>query len=70
MNGCTVCDGLGRLLAFGAVPVVVPCPECAGLNITPASAEDATLLAVEVFPGRWLVTSDEHEYDVSRVRVS
>ncbi len=41
-NGCPVCAGLGRVLAFGARvdPVAVPCPECAGLAITPASAED------------------------------
>ena len=41
-NGCPVCAGLGRVLAFGACsdPVPVACPECAGLAITPASAED------------------------------
>ncbi len=41
-NGCPVCGGLGRVLAFGACsdPVPVTCPECAGLAITPASAED------------------------------
>ncbi len=42
-NGCPVCAGLGRVLAFGACrdPIAVPCPECAGLSITPASAEDS-----------------------------
>lgn len=41
-NGCPVCAGLGRVLAFGVSrdPIVVPCPECAGMSITPASAED------------------------------
>jgi hypothetical protein len=41
-NRCPVCAGLGRVLAFGACadPIVVPCPECAGLSITPASADD------------------------------
>ena len=41
-NGCPVCGGVGRILAFGACrdPIPVPCPECAGLSITPASAED------------------------------
>lgn len=41
-NGCSICAGLGRVLAFGACrdPIPVPCPECAGLSITPASAED------------------------------
>jgi hypothetical protein len=41
-NGCPVCAGLGRVLAFGACsdPVPVACPECAGLAVTPASAED------------------------------
>lgn len=41
-NGCPVCFGIGRLLAFGLgiSPVPVPCPECAGLAITPASADD------------------------------
>lgn len=41
-NGCPVCLGLGRLVALGAStrPFVVLCPECAGLAITPASAED------------------------------
>jgi hypothetical protein len=41
-NGCPICAGLGRVLAFGACrdPIPVPCPECAGLAITPASAED------------------------------
>lgn len=30
------------MLAFGACrdPIPVPCPECAGLSITPASADD------------------------------
>lgn len=42
-NGCPVCAGLGRVLAFGVThePIGVPCPECAGLAITPASADDA-----------------------------
>ncbi|HYZ90928.1 MAG TPA: hypothetical protein VFA34_00875 [Actinomycetota bacterium] len=41
-NGCPVCGGLGRVLAIGASrdPITVTCPECAGLAITPASAED------------------------------
>ncbi|HVE93136.1 MAG TPA: hypothetical protein VNE62_12685 [Actinomycetota bacterium] len=41
-NGCRVCSGLGRILAFGLGegPVCLPCPECAGLAITPASADD------------------------------
>lgn len=41
-NGCPVCAGLGRILAIGLTdaPVPVPCPECAGLAITPASADD------------------------------
>lgn len=41
-NGCPVCGGLGRVLAFGFVgdPVPIRCPECAGLAITPACADD------------------------------
>ena len=41
-NGCPVCLGLGRIVAYGAAmqPLSVPCPECAGLATTPASAED------------------------------
>lgn len=41
-NGCPVCAGLGRVLAFGACryPISLPCPECAGLSITPASADE------------------------------
>jgi hypothetical protein len=41
-NGCPICAGIGHVLAFGACsePLSVPCPECAGLSITPASAED------------------------------
>jgi hypothetical protein len=41
-NGCGVCGGIGRVLAFGrsVEPIAVPCPECAGLSITPASADD------------------------------
>jgi hypothetical protein len=41
-NRCPICAGIGRVLAFGACvePLSVPCPECAGLSITPASAED------------------------------
>ena len=41
-NGCPVCGGIGRVLAFGACrdPIPVTCPECAGLAITPASADD------------------------------
>jgi len=41
-NGCPVCGGIGRVLAFGTCrdPNPVTCPECAGLQITPASAED------------------------------
>lgn len=41
-NGCPVCGGLGRVLAFGVCrePTPVTCPECAGLAVTPASADD------------------------------
>ena len=41
-NNCPICAGLGRVLAIGACrdPIPVPCPECAGLSITPASADD------------------------------
>ena len=41
-NGCPVCGGVGRVLAFGVCrdPIPVTCPECAGLQITPASADD------------------------------
>jgi hypothetical protein len=41
-NRCPVCAGLGRVLAFGVCldPIAVGCPECAGLAITPASADD------------------------------
>jgi len=41
-NGCPVCIGLGRLVALGGSmqPVSLPCPECAGMAITPASADD------------------------------
>lgn len=44
-NRCPVCAGLGRVLAFGVTndPIAVPCPECAGLAITPASADDTVL---------------------------
>lgn len=60
-NGCPVCAGAGRVLAFGACrdPIPVTCPECAGLQITPASAEDVTVrsyLASEITAlllGRW-----------------
>ncbi len=39
-NGCPVCYGVGRLLVFaGFGPLTVVCPECAGLEITPASAD-------------------------------
>lgn len=39
-NGCPVCYGIGRLLVFaGFGPLTVVCPECAGLEITPASAD-------------------------------
>lgn len=39
---CPICAGVGRVLAFGACrdPIAVPCPECAGLAIVPASADD------------------------------
>lgn len=42
MNGCPVCGGWGRVLAFGLgyEPAAVPCPECAGLAITPGSADE------------------------------
>jgi hypothetical protein len=45
-NGCPVCGGIGRVLAIGRCrdPIPVPCPECAGLSITPASAEDDMLM--------------------------
>lgn len=41
-NRCPVCAGMGKVLAFGVSqdPMAVICPECAGLAITPASAED------------------------------
>jgi hypothetical protein len=41
-NRCPICAGFGRVLALGACrePIPVPCPECAGLEITPASADD------------------------------
>lgn len=41
-NHCPICAGFGRVLALGACrePIPVPCPECAGLSITPASADD------------------------------
>lgn len=41
-NRCPICAGIGRVLAFGACrdPIAVACPECAGLSITPASADD------------------------------
>lgn len=41
-NRCPVCIGTGRIVAFAAFgdPVPVVCPECAGLHITPASADD------------------------------
>jgi hypothetical protein len=41
-NGCPVCCGLGRVLAFGLTgyPVCFCCPECAGLSVPPASADD------------------------------
>lgn len=41
-NGCPICAGIGRVLAIGASrdPITVTCPECAGLQITPASADD------------------------------
>ena len=41
-NRCPICAGFGSVLAFGACvePLALPCPECAGLSITPASAED------------------------------
>lgn len=40
---CPVCGGNGKVLAFGmnsGEPVVMTCPECAGLAILPASADD------------------------------
>jgi hypothetical protein len=42
-NRCPVCCGLGRVLVFGVngEPAIMRCPECAGLAITPASADDA-----------------------------
>lgn len=41
-NGCPVCGGIGKVLALGTGcdPIAVACPECAGLAITPASADD------------------------------
>lgn len=65
-NDCPVCGGDGKLVAFGAVPVVVPCPECAGLAIVPASADDE-LAVVELAPGKWVAASvpsgDTERYD-------
>ena len=59
-NGCPVCGGVGRVLAFGACrdPIPVTCPECAGLQITPASADDHLIAypAAEItrfLLGRW-----------------
>lgn len=59
-NGCPVCGGVGRVLAFGACrdPIPVTCPECAGLQITPASADDHLIRysAAEItrfLLGRW-----------------
>jgi len=59
-NGCPVCGGIGRVLAFGRCrdPIPVTCPECAGLQITPASADDdlRTYPVAEVtrfLLGRW-----------------
>ncbi len=39
---CPLCWGLGKILAFGVAlhPVALACPECAGLDVLPASAED------------------------------
>ncbi len=64
-NRCPICAGIGHVLAFGACaePLAVACPECAGLAITPASAEDhlraysvreitQMLLARPALPGR------------------
>jgi hypothetical protein len=47
-NHCPICAGVGRVLAFGACrdPIPVPCPECAGLQITPASADDVRCYSV------------------------
>lgn len=47
-NKCPICAGLGRVLALGACrdPIPVPCPECAGLSITPASADDVRSYSV------------------------
>jgi hypothetical protein len=41
-NGCLVCGGLGRVIAYGIGldPLTITCPECAGLTLTPASSED------------------------------
>jgi hypothetical protein len=49
MNGCPVCLGAGRLVAITARGEAVPlfCPECAGLAITPASADEAASEVVE-----------------------
>lgn len=63
-NGCPVCGGIGRVLAFGACrdPIPVACPECAGLAITPASADDHSSSGLCTYPaaeitrfllGRW-----------------
>lgn len=45
-NGCPVCGGIGKLLAtaFNGVPISMPCVECAGLMIPPASVDDDELL--------------------------
>jgi hypothetical protein len=59
-NGCPVCGGIGRVLAFGTCsdPIPVTCPECAGLAITPASADDhmrsyPVAEITEFLLGRW-----------------
>lgn len=47
-NACPVCGGAGRVIAFGfnVEPQVFGCPECAGLAVTPASADEDDLEAL------------------------
>ena len=49
-NRCPMCCGLGRILAFGVgmQPVVMGCPECGGLDLTPASADERPPSSVAV----------------------
>lgn len=75
-NGCPVCGGLGRVLAFGVCrdPIPVTCPECAGLAITPASAEDEPMIAwrtseiTAFLLGRWPALPPASEVDLVTVQ--